>query len=240
MFWGLAMICRIFSRARDRVFLFLCIVLAIGLPSFAHAQFLTGYTEDRMAPVMTVPDPIVPVDPIDPVISRSPSSAFDVPLARSNEPVDFQADTLEHDDQSGIVTASGDVMIVQAGRILRADEVQYNLRTEQVQARGHVVLNEENGDIYYSDYVELENGLKDGVVQGLKSYMGDGTRFSADGGHRKNGTKTVMGNASYTPCRVCSEDEFAEYTPAWRLKASKVVHDKEDKTIAYQDARMEI
>jgi LPS-assembly protein len=156
----------------------------------------------------------------------------------SDAPVDLQADNMVHDEQTQTVTASGDVMIVQDNRILRADEISYNLKTDTVHARGHVVLNEPNGDIHYSEEIELTDKMKDGFVNGLKSYLNDGSRFTAERGDRSNGNKTVMRTAMYTPCEPCKKNPDKD--PIWQIKASKVTHDEEERKIAYNNARFEV
>jgi LPS-assembly protein len=155
----------------------------------------------------------------------------------SNAPVDLQADTIEHDEQTQTVIASGNVMLVQAGRIFRADKILYYLSEDRVIASGHVVLNEENGDIHYSDEVELENEFKDGVVKELRTFLADGSRFTAVDGTRKGGIKTVMNDATYTPCEPCKADPSKP--PVWQLRASEVEHDNEAREISYKNARLE-
>ncbi len=150
-------------------------------------------------------------------------------------PVNFQADNLSHDDKNNIITASGDVMLEQEGRILRADKIVYDLNKDIVVASGHVVLNEVSGDIFYSEEVTLQNSMKDGLITTLHTYLEDGSRFIAETARRKDGTKTIMEGVVFIPCKICESGE----TPAWQIRASKVTHDKESKTISYNNARFE-
>lgn len=155
-----------------------------------------------------------------------------------NAPVDLMADNLQHDDRSNVVTASGNVMLVQAGRILRADEIRYFVDEDRVEASGNVVLNEKTGDIYFADSVEFTEELKNGFVEGLKAYLADGSRFQAKEGARNNGNETVMRSASYTPCDPCKENP--EAAPVWQIRASEVTHDEEAARISYRNARFEL
>ncbi len=153
----------------------------------------------------------------------------------TEQPVDLQADSLSHDENGQIVTAMGDVVLIQDGRTVRADKIVYNLREDTVIAVGSVELIEANGDKHFSDKAEFNNALKDGFVEGLQTFLMDGSRFKADNGRHVNGDKTVMRNASYTPCKSCDDKD-----PLWQIKASKVEHDKESKSISYKNARFEI
>lgn len=156
----------------------------------------------------------------------------------SDAPVDLQADQLKHNQETNTVLASGNVMLMQQGRILRADEVEYNLDEDRVIARGNVVLNEPGGDIHLAQEVEFSNGFKDGFVQGLQTILADGSQFWAKNGKRKDAKKIEMRSATYTPCEVCENDPDAE--PAWQLRASDVIYHEDENRIAYKNARFEI
>ena len=162
------------------------------------------------------------------------------PRAQKQEkaPVDFQADKLDYDETSKIITATGNVFLTQEDRIVRADKVVYDLSNDTVNAYGHVVLNEPNGDVHYSQKLLLRNKFKDGVVEHLTSVLSDGSRFTSEKGHRVNGEKTVMRDASYTSCEACKENPDAE--PAWQIKASKVTHHSDEQRISYNNARFEV
>jgi len=159
------------------------------------------------------------------------------PSRAENAPVDIQADTMSRDEGHDTVSASGDVMIVQAGRILRADDVLYRVSQDQVEASGHVVLNEENGDIHLVDTARYNNGLRDGYVKNLRSVLNDGSRLTAREGELKGGNTTTMSDATYTPCEPCKDDP--ERSPAWGIVASEVEHDKAARRIRYKNARFE-
>lgn len=155
-----------------------------------------------------------------------------------NAPVDFTADSLEHDETGRILTARGNVELIQSGQILRADTIVYHLETDTAEAIGNVVLNQPNGDTFFGDEVLLKNEMKDGFVRELRGLLVDGSRFTAVEGERFGGVKTVMRDATYTPCEPCKADP--EKAPVWQLVADEVVHDKEDKRISYKNARFEL
>lgn len=153
----------------------------------------------------------------------------------TQEPVNFQSRQLLHDDEKQTVTAAGDVELVQGAKILRADKMVYHMDTDTVQAIGNVSLLEEDGSVFFFEYVELNRNMKDGFVQGLLALLADGSRFTATEGKRENGTKITMTEASYTPCKVCEVDP----RPVWQIKADKVIHNTETKEVKYKNARLE-
>lgn len=164
--------------------------------------------------------------------------AFGVPSDTTQDaPVDLEANNVTHDEAAQTVTASGDVEMVQGGRILKADTVSYNLQTDKVRATGNVVLSEADGTTYFADDVELKEDMKDGFVKSLQVLLADGSRFTAEEGERISGTKMILRRASYTPCEPCKEDPSKP--PLWQLRADKVTHDEAEKKIIYRDAWFE-
>lgn len=157
---------------------------------------------------------------------------------KNEQPVDFAADTLQHDETGQAIIARGNVEMVQAGRILTADEVRYDLVSDTVTASGNVVLTYDNGDVYTADKLDLTDDMKTGFVEKLYAVLEDGSRFWAEQGTRSDGTVTVMDDAIYTPCEPCKNNPDA--SPPWRLRARTVTHDQEDARISYRDARFEL
>lgn len=166
--------------------------------------------------------------------------AAPVPFSEENgEPVNFEADTLVNDDANQMVIATGNVEFAQDGRVLKADEVRYDLTREVVTAHKNVILVDKNGDVHFSDQLVLENKMRDGYVQALRSTLADGSRFTAREGHRTdNGRLIVMKDATYTPCEPCKL--HPEKSPTWQLRAKQVTHDDQAKTISYDSAWLEM
>ncbi|MCB1591395.1 MAG: LPS-assembly protein LptD [Alphaproteobacteria bacterium] len=155
----------------------------------------------------------------------------------SDSPVDLQADNLAHDEEAQTVTASGNVVMIQDGRTLKADRITYNLETDTVVAQGNVEFTDVNGDRHKAEKVKFNDAMKNGFVEGLQTFLADGSRFTAKKGTHEGGITTRMKDAAYTPCEPCKEDPSKP--PLWQIRASEVTHDKEDKTIAYENARFE-
>jgi LPS-assembly protein len=154
------------------------------------------------------------------------------------QPVDLTADSLSHDEDSQIITATGNVELIQGRRILRADQIRYDLQNDKAMATGNVVLTEANGDVFFAEEVELENEMQKGFVTGFQAYLAEGGRFTAKEGERQRaGRLIVMKDATYTPCEC---DESANGSPAWQIRASEMSHDLDTNHISYKNARFEL
>ncbi len=160
-----------------------------------------------------------------------------IPQVLQELPILFSADEATYDEALGIVTARGNVEINQGGRTLLADTVSYNQRSGVVTATGNVRLIELDGTVYFAEYVELSNDLREGFIRDIGVLMADRTRIAAASGTRREGRVTVFRKAVFSPCELCRDDPSKP--PLWQIKADEVVHDQEERSLTYRDARLE-
>ena len=153
-----------------------------------------------------------------------------------SDPVLFKADQLRHERKLGIVVGRGNVEISQGDRVLRADTVSYNQKTDTLTATGNVALMEQSGDVLFADHVELSGDFKNGIVENIRMLLSDDARFAAVGGRRVGGDVIEMRKVVYSPCRTCLGSKTP---PIWQIKAFSVKHDKSEKIIEYRDAFLE-
>ena len=159
------------------------------------------------------------------------------PLSRT-EPVTFTADSVQNDRDAGIVTASGHVEAWQNDHVLRADKVTFDRNTNVAAASGHVVMVEPDGQVVFSDYAELTQGMRDGVLRGMRAILAENGRLASNGARRTEGKINELSRAVYSTCNLCKRDP--DKPPLWQLRAYKAVQDVEHKRIEYEDAVLEM
>ncbi|MEQ9144533.1 MAG: LPS-assembly protein LptD [Parvibaculaceae bacterium] len=150
----------------------------------------------------------------------------------------MQADELVYDQNTKIVTATGNVEVAYGDRIMKADRMTYNETTGVVKAIGNVVLLEPTGDVLFADEAELSDELRDGVVHTLQVLLADKSRLAGAEAQRRGGNVTTVYKGVYSPCEVCKEE--GQTTPLWQIKAFRVVHNQEEQRIIYEDAFFEL
>lgn len=79
----------------------------------------------------------------------------------------FQADHVSYDSRNGIATWTGNVQVWQNDQIMRADRIIYDRNTGIASARGNVAMVEPDGTVLFTDYAELSNGMRDGIMTRL-------------------------------------------------------------------------
>ncbi|PZP86012.1 MAG: hypothetical protein DI582_04215 [Azospirillum brasilense] len=166
-----------------------------------------------------------------------PGAAVDLPdmQIRDDEPFAMEADEVGYDQANGIVVARGNVEVVQGANILNASQITYFQRRNLVQASGEVSVLQPSGDVYFADYVELKDDMKQGVIRNFRARLADNSLFAANEARKVNPNVTDLKDAVYTPCNVCEDME-----PFWQIKARDVQIDQGDETIRYANAHMEI
>ena len=88
-----------------------------------------------------------------------------------NAPIVFRADEVEYDEQLALTVARGHVEISQSGRVLLADTVSYNQRTDTVTASGNVSFLQPTGEMLFADFMELRDAMNEGFAKDRKSVV---------------------------------------------------------------------
>ncbi|MFL2769870.1 MAG: LPS-assembly protein LptD [Rhodospirillaceae bacterium] len=145
------------------------------------------------------------------------------------------ADELEYDENSKTITASGNVEIEQDGRILLADHMTYNQSTDRAKAEGNVILVDKNGSVLFSKMVEISGDLKEGIAREVQVLLADKSRLAARVIRRRDENTDELHRVVYSACDLnCKGD------PVWQIKAKKVIHDRDDQLMTYDDAWIEL
>jgi LPS-assembly protein len=149
----------------------------------------------------------------------------------------LEADSISYDEEMREVSASGNVEISAGDSTLLAEHVIYKRALNLVSAAGNVVLMSPDGNVTFSDAMELTGDLKSGTIEAVQILFADGSRLAANGGRLGRDGRTEVRKAVYSPCPICSTSNLKN--PLWQIKAISVVHDKSLKRIFYKDAVLE-
>lgn len=171
----------------------------------------------------------------------APPAAPAVPPA--DDQVRFSANALEYDQNTDVVTATGDVRMFREGERLRADKVEWNRKSGQVVATGDIAVANPQGDVAYGDRIELTDTLKDGVVDNMLVVLEQGGRLAAAKGTRSNDGTVTLDRAAYTPCAVSDSDADSAgcpKEPTWKITAVRVTYRPEKGRVYYDGARLNL
>ena len=212
-------------------------------PISAPAWNQQGKTNNRPLGNLLIPGSYKPVQhQVTPALTSTPSPTFNSPVPVSQHstdepPVDFSADEMSFDRESGVVSAQGNVEIRYKERRLNADIVSYNRDTNVVSAEGNVVIFEPTSETIYGEKIEITGDLRDGFILNIGVILQDNARIAGSSASRTNASRTEIKNAVYSPCDLCKDEP--NKPPIWQIKAVKVTHNKATQTIEYRDAWIE-
>ncbi len=206
-----------------------------ALPGRPRQRLLGGAA--LAALLLAVPPLAAPSHAQTAIGRRVPGAPAPQPLTRT-DPVAFTADEVQYDRDNAIVSASGNVEAWQNDNILRADKITFDRNTNVAAAIGHVVMIQPDGQVLFSDYAELTQGLRDGVLRGMRAILAENGRLVANGARRTDGKINELSRAIYTTCNLCEADPTKP--PLWQIRARAVVQDGENKKIEYRDAVVDI
>lgn len=157
--------------------------------------------------------------------------------SKKNEPFVIISNDLNYSDHTKFIVAEGKVYVSHDHQLLYADSLKYNQENETLYAEGNVWIRDKEGTFSFGDYVELKNKFDDGFVSNVKLLMTDNSRAAGIKGQRFQGQKVVLWNGVYSPCKVCKKQP--DVSPLWQIRASKMIHDKQEKKIIYHHAFMD-
>ncbi len=163
--------------------------------------------------------------------------AADSPF-RDPDVIYLEADELENDEVNNIIIASGSVEGRYQDKTIRADKIRYDVSTGQVFAIGNVVLVNADGSSQFADKLELSDQLEAGTATNFLARLPKGGQLASAFAARKTDAGIELYNAYYTACEACKVNGKTK-KPTWRLKARKVVQDKDSRSIRYRDAVFE-
>ena len=161
----------------------------------------------------------------------------DKSLSSNSDEVKFSSDNIEVDEKNKIVTASGNVMIINDSRKINADKVTYNQNSDKAIAVGNVVLTEKDGSIYETDKAILKNEFKSVIAIPLFGKLVDKSNVSANKFDKNDFGESFFREGTYTACEC---DLKKDETPIWRLESKLIKHDPKTQTVYLKHPVMKI
>lgn len=150
----------------------------------------------------------------------------------------LEADELIYDFDRETVTAKGGVQVYYGEYVLDADMVVYDQKADRLIATGGVRMLEPGGNLVVAERLDITEDFRDGFVESLTVITTDRARYTAQTAERRDGNLMIFRRGVYTACEPCLE--HPERPPFWQLKAARIIHNKTERTIYYENARLEI
>lgn len=161
-----------------------------------------------------------------------------VPALPGSDHMVVEADEAVYDDKADSVTTRGNVTIYYKGSVLQARQVTYFRATRKVIAEGDARLTDKDGNVLTSPKIDVSDGFSEGFIDSLRLDTIDRSRFAAESAQRREGNVTVFEKGVYSACQTCVNEP--NKPPFWQIKAARITHDQKEKTVYYEDAKLEM
>ena len=157
--------------------------------------------------------------------------------ATSKSDVTFEADSITVEQENNMMSANGNVRVMQQGDMLEADLITYNQLTGIAKATGSVRIKTRDGIEHLAEEMVLDENFTHAVATPLVSTLADGSRFSSKQGEYFKQERTIFDRSVFSPCN-CDYDRGE--SPIWDLRATTSEHDTQAQTITHNNVRMNI
>jgi LPS-assembly protein len=163
---------------------------------------------------------------------------FFASLPEPGAPAEVEANTLAYDGRADVISAAGRATMRYAGYTVICDDLRYAQGTGDLSCIGNVQLIDADGNVVTADRIEVTGGMKEAFIQSLTITTTDGAQITARDVRFASALETALTEASYSPCGLCIDEKGNRI--GWRVKAARMVHDSDAKTIYFEQPSLEI
>lgn len=178
------------------------------------------------------------------VVLLAPASAQFLPegfFAQLPEPgaaAEVEANTLNYDAISDVISATGRVVMNYSGYRLGCDSLRFEQGSGSVICEGNVEITDAQGTHYAAERLEVTGGMKEAFIKSLTLTTTDGAQITASDAKFSETLETVLLDASYTPCGLCIDQKGNRI--GWKVKAAKLIENNATKIIYFEQPSLEV
>lgn len=159
--------------------------------------------------------------------SLLPTNFFDrIPETQSGQ-AGVEADELNFNSQTNIITAAGNVGLSYIGYYATADHMIFNQATRELVLEGNVRIVDPEGVEYLADKVTVTNGFRDAILNAMVMTTPDGAVVTGSQTRKLRDGVTTIDDGTYAPCGTCIDEKGRRI--GWRLRTGKIVQNSKDR-----------
>ena len=158
------------------------------------------------------------------------------PATAQSSDVVLLADQVLVQQGGDTLVATGNVEALHQGTRLTASSVIYNRADNTLDIQGPIRITQPNGDVLTATQAELDQGFQNGLLESARFVLEEQLQIASARAARVQGRYTAMSQVAATSCQVCG----SEGPPLWAIRASRVVHDAEERQIYFDDAQLRV
>lgn len=153
-------------------------------------------------------------------------------------PTGVEADNLSVDGNTNIITATGNVVVTRGGYTVSGQRLVYNRVTSDAHFVGAVTIRDPSGNVTETEDLQLTGGMKQALLDALTITSYDGARITADSADYDEALRTILNNATYSPCGECVDSKGRRI--GWSMHANRVTQNREDGSLALEQPSLAV
>ena len=129
--------------------------------------------------------------------------------------------------------ARGSVEVFQGNIRMQAREIRYDRVTGALTIEGPIRLQEGDDVVILADAADLDANLRTGLLMGARMVIDQQLQLAAASVERVNERYDQLYKTAVTSCEVCNDGR----PPLWQIRARRVIHDKEERQLYFDQAQ---
>lgn len=154
-----------------------------------------------------------------------PADFFNAPID-ANAPTAVEADAMRVNAASSTITATGDVVLGYGGYTIKGQKLVFNQRTKDAHFIGAVTIIDPSGNKLETEDFEVKNGMKQALISALTITTYDGARITADSADYDKALRTLLEEATYSPCGDCIDAKGRRI--GWSVRSTRITYNGKD------------
>ena len=134
------------------------------------------------------------------------------------------------------LVARGNVEAFQGTTRLEAQEIRYDRRSGALTITGPIRLHDGERITILASAAELDRTLQTGLLTGARMVMDQHLQLAAATVQRVDARYNQLYKTAVTSCKVCDDGR----PPLWQIRARRVIHDKEEGQLYFDQAEFRI
>ena len=163
---------------------------------------------------------------------------FFTQLPEPGAPAQVEANTLNYDAISDVISATGRVVMNYSGYTLACDSLRFEQGSGSVICEGNVRITDAQGTRYEADRLEVTGGMKEAFIRSLTLTTTDGAQITAGDARFSETLETVLTDASYSPCGLCIDEKGNRI--GWKVKAATLKQNSQTKVVYFEQPSLEV
>ncbi|MBL1436563.1 MAG: LPS-assembly protein LptD [Rhodobacteraceae bacterium] len=146
------------------------------------------------------------------------------------------ADNVSYNAATGLLIASGQVVVIYNQTRMEAESISYNRTTGTIEAIGPLRITDPSGAVFTASMATLSADLSAGIIQEARLLLSNRFQIAAAEIRRSSDRFNILYRTVGSTCTVSASAPV----PIWQIRSERIIHDTEAKRLYFEDARLEV